>query len=299
MRGKLPYFLGVNDFSAFLDSYHKSKRGVKEQILNVPNEKKIDIIRFLENNALPENRAYKYDFFFDNCSTRIRDIFEKEVGIDKANYKSNEVVTYRDLLHQFLIGYPWTKFGIDLIIGSRADEKAEPRDQMFLPEKLHDLYKNVTLNSSNFLAPSKQLISFELENLDRKKAHFFGPQFVNLLLVAVIFLFIFMKKTYWIDSLSKIWYVIAFASSLIIVFLWFFTDHIATKVNFNILWLNPLYLFMFYKTNLNKKLITISLILLSVICLLNDFFHYIPQAMPAGNFWFFIILLIYNLVQKK
>jgi hypothetical protein len=299
MRGKLPYSLAVYRFSDFMREYLHYKRGVKEQKLNLTKEKKDQIVSFLNNNALPENREYKYDFFFDNCSTRIRDVFEKELAVDINNYTSKENVSYRDLLHQFLKGYAWTKFGIDLIIGCKADVQASPRDQMFLPEKFHDLYKDVQTPNGILLSKSENIIAYDKEKAERDIPIWFTPFVLNILLFIILCGFIYFQKEKYITVLSTTWYIVAFISSIIIVFLWFFTDHIATKVNWNILWLNPLYLFMFYKSNLNKKVLIVSLIVLSLLCLLNSFFKYIPQEMPIAYFWFFIPLLGYNLMKEK
>ena len=162
MRGKLPYRLVVSTFDNFLMEYHHFKRGVREQNLQITNDQKKEIIRFLENNAKPENAEYKYDFFFDNCSSRIRDVFENNLG-QPLTYSSKEDVTFRDLLHQYLIGWPWTKLGIDMIIGSKADVKASASQQMFLPDKLHDILGNAVSSGKTFLAESYQVLIFDKE----------------------------------------------------------------------------------------------------------------------------------------
>jgi hypothetical protein len=299
MRGKLPYMLAGYDFSTFMGSYNQDKRGVTEQVLDLTSEQKTSLINFLQNNALPENREYKYDFFFDNCSTRIRDAFEKELGLDPANYVSKEDVTFRDLLHQYLKGNAWTKYGIDLIIGAKADAKASPSDQMFLPEKMQGLLADAKLKNQPLVSNTNTLLKFEQERAARQVPTPVTPAVVNGILAIIILALIALKKHTWLVKISNIWYILAFASSLLIVFLWFFTDHLATKTNWNILWLNPLYLFMLYKNNLNKKLVTFTLIALSILCLANTYFHFLPQAMPLYYSWFFIPLLVYNLFHKE
>ncbi|HRD07117.1 MAG TPA: DUF4105 domain-containing protein, partial [Saprospiraceae bacterium] len=137
MRGKLPYRLAVASYGSFLKEYHYFKRGVREQVLQINNSQKEDIIRFLENNAKPENAEYKYDFFYDNCSSRIRDVFEKTLHYP-PQYSGENKLTFRNLLHRYLEAWPWLRTGIDIIIGSKADKIADASAQMFIPDKLHD-----------------------------------------------------------------------------------------------------------------------------------------------------------------
>jgi hypothetical protein len=299
MRGKLPYSLGVYSYSDFLSEYQQEKRSVKEQIVNIDDNAKIEIIEFLKNNALPENREYKYDFFFDNCSSRIRDIFINTLDINKDELKADSKMTFRQQLHENLIGHVWTRMGIDMIIGARADKESLPFDQMFLPLKLHDILGSTNVKGKPFLEKSIDVLSFQEEQEARKIPTVFQPKYTNILLLSIIILFYFMDKQNVVFWISRMWYILAFIASLIIIFLWFFTDHLATKTNWNILWLNPLYLFMFYKNNLNRRLVTLSLIGFGVICLANEFLHFLPQDMPIDYMWFFFAILLIDLFKKN
>ncbi|MBK8701424.1 MAG: DUF4105 domain-containing protein [Saprospiraceae bacterium] len=248
MRGKLPYRLSVYGFSDFLREYHHFKRGVREQQLIIGNEEKASVIRFLENNAKPENAEYKYDFFFDNCSSRIRDVFEQTLKYEPV-YTVPAPVTFRQLLHRYLVSWPWVELGIDMIIGSKADAMASPTHQMFLPDLLHDVLPTATVNGGSFLGQTYDVLLFEEEKAARKIHPWFNPLNVNFVLMVLLLALIFMGKTKMAEWTFRSWSMLATFSGILILLLWFATDHQATKLNWNILWLNPLYLLLILKNS--------------------------------------------------
>ena len=90
-RGKLPYALSVRPYNYFKRNYIAEKRWMKEQKLDLTYGEKVTIFDFLLNNAQPENKEYRYDFFFDNCATRIRDVLVTGLG-DKLTYNDTAYV---------------------------------------------------------------------------------------------------------------------------------------------------------------------------------------------------------------
>lgn len=279
MRGKLPYHLTISKFNDFVNEYHYTRRGVIEQKLNLTNDDKLAILSFLDINARPENRAYKYDFFYDNCSTRIRDAFERSFSLD-PNYSSLENVTLRDILHQYLTGSPWTKFGIDLVIGSKADKKSSAREQTFIPEKLSLIFSSIQKNSIKLFNEKNIILDFDKERKARQKPHIFGLLFANI--VIGFFGFIaYLRKEKWLEYFTKIWFSLLTISFTIIILLWFATDHQATRDNFNILWINPLCWLFFIKKFKYKKLLFYVLVVVNAFCILNSFMKVMPQDMPA------------------
>ena len=140
VRGKLMYFLSQENFSDFLYAYNYFKRGVSEQVLNLSDQEKKAIQQALFENLAEENRYYKYDFFYDNCSTRLRDIIFKtktENAFDPPSFTAKGL-TFRDHLHTYLdrAKMEWTRLGIDLILGTEADQEMSISNAMFLPDFL-------------------------------------------------------------------------------------------------------------------------------------------------------------------
>ncbi len=294
MRGKLPYKLSAYGFDHFLIEYNQDQRGVKEQVLKIDGQEKHKIISFLENNALPENAFYKYDFFYDNCSTRIKDVFENTLGY-RPSYVSKEKLTMRDLLHQYLTGSSWTRLGIDMVIGSKADADATPKLQMFLPDKLHDILGNYIYKNKPLLDKSYDVLVFDEQKEKRKIGTFFSPNFFNGILVLLSLVLYSTKRERWLNFLFKLWCILAFAASLIILLLWFATDHQACAMNWNILWLNPFYLLLLFKKFKRRKPLLTILAVLFAISIINTVLVFIPQNMPAYNFTFAFLLVLWKL----
>ena len=93
-KGQLLYQLDRTSFNLFYRHYLEQNRWIKEQVLNLTTAEKQEVFNFLQNNYLPENRNYTYDFFFDNCATRIRDVLARVLK-NKLVYNSQfETDTY-------------------------------------------------------------------------------------------------------------------------------------------------------------------------------------------------------------
>ncbi|MGB5822351.1 MAG: DUF4105 domain-containing protein [Saonia sp.] len=241
-RGKLLYTLSRQQMDRFLYEYELENRWVKEQLLDLTNREKNELFQFLENNYLPENRDYKYDFFYDNCSTKMGDalekVFENKLAFD-TDYLE-KLYTFRELIHQNLAINSWPAFGIDVALGSVIDKKATPKEHMFLPNYVLGQLNNTDLDQ-------KPLVQRERTILDKKPKTpssyiLAGPLFWFILLmlfVLVITYIDFKNKTRsrWLDFLL---FFSTGTIGLLICFLWFFTDHSATAGNFNILWAFPL-----------------------------------------------------------
>ena len=291
MRGKLPYKLSKSTYSAFLYEYNYFKRGVREQVLNLSVDQEKKMLDFLETNYLPENRFYPYDFFFDNCATRIRDILP-EIDPRTQWATISDEITFREMLHQFLPGLPWSEYGIDLIIGSVADHVASNEDQMFLPEYLHDHFAVGGISDEEKITnESYQVMSFEEESLARMERPFFTPHiaFMLLIFLELAIMFLIKKKSKAIKWYNRLFFFSFGLASLLMLFLWFLTDHQATSVNWNLLWANPLFLvFPWLKRSNLKRNMGYLLLVLTGISLMNMCAQFLPQYFnPYG-----ILLLI-------
>ena len=240
-RGKLLYDLGSYPFHYFLKSYIKQNRAVIEQILQLTLIQKQEYFDFLENNAKPENKKYLYDFFFDNCATKLRDVTTEVLG-DSVNYQDEllqDTFTFRDLIYQKLEYHPWGTFGIDLALGSVIDKKATPKQYTFLPEYVFKGFENVMILQNGKEVPlvKRTTILYEQKEEMVQKS-FFTPLFL-FSIIAFLVLWITnhdhkkKKRTKWLDFLL---FFTTGITGLIILLLWFATDHSATANNYNIFW---------------------------------------------------------------
>ncbi|UOB17205.1 lipoprotein N-acyltransferase Lnb domain-containing protein [Abyssalbus ytuae] len=244
-QGKLLYHLSVYSFKVFEYSYLQEQRWVKEQVLNLTREEKNKLFHFLNNNAKPENKFYLYDFFFDNCSSKIRDVL---VNVLDNNLKFNnnyikDSYTFRELIQMNLNPNSWGSFGIDLALGSVIDRNATPYEYMFLPDFIFSAFEHAKIKDSNQPVVKKtNTILKSNKNFKIQPYFLLSPGFVYLILFLLVFFVTYTdiknnKRSRWLDfSLFFFTGVIG----IIVLLLWFATDHTMTKNNFNFLWAFPL-----------------------------------------------------------
>ncbi len=157
-KGRLEYMLIAESFKNFMSGYVFEKRSVFQQKINMDPVEIEDMLKLIAENLKPENVKYRYDFFYDDCSTRIRDLIEKSIG-SKLLYppgKTKNLPTFRDKVGEYQKNYMWLKLGIDLIMGLPADKKASLRDQMFLPFDLERGLSEAVINRGNKMIPLLQ-----------------------------------------------------------------------------------------------------------------------------------------------
>lgn len=137
--GETDYLLEINRFVQFLATYQYNGRSVSEQVLNLTAEEKLRLLTLLEENYRPENRVYRYNFFFDNCATRPRNLIEKAInGRIIYHYPEQEPLTFRQLLHHYSQHAYWSDLGMSLCLGQEADRLITPREREFVPFCLRD-----------------------------------------------------------------------------------------------------------------------------------------------------------------
>lgn len=244
-KGRLNYSLGVYSYETFLRDYFMEQRWVVSQKINLEPEEIERLFVLLTENLKPENITYRYDFLYDNCSTRIRDILEKTVGSDllyPPDKPRREMQTFRDLVGVYEKGYPWTKLGIDLLLGSPVDRKASIRDRMFLPIEMQIGLSASLVKRFAKMVPLLQdpVVILDFESPEQKENMFTSPLFVFsvLLIILIIATGYFRGKT--INNIIDIsLFAILSILALMMIFFNFFTDHQQTRWNLNIVWLNP------------------------------------------------------------
>ena len=135
--GLTDYELGTVPMKYFTEEYRNVGSSVTEQVLNLTAEEKQRLFLALVKNLQPENRIYRYNYFYDNCSTRPRDIIEQCVN-GKLEYADREDFTssYREMVSMCTRNHPWATFGNDMLLGVKADMVTDRRQQEFLPEHL-------------------------------------------------------------------------------------------------------------------------------------------------------------------
>ena len=147
-KGETDYSIGTTSFRNFVLSYAVRNSGVMEQELNLTADEKEDLLQALVVNNLPQNRIYRYNFLFDNCATRPRDIVERCIR-GKIDYIAPEGhTTFREMIHKCTFNFPWLTFGIDLALGAPLDKPVSYREEMFLPSVLMEAFGNAQVIST-------------------------------------------------------------------------------------------------------------------------------------------------------
>ena len=267
VRGKLDYILSVYPFRYFIEDNSSSKRLVTGQLLNLNLAEKQRMFEYLENNALPEHCFYKYDFLWDNCSTRIRDVLTKTID-GKLDFNTRDVnISFRKMLYPYLTYTPWTKFGINMILGLPSDRKATPWEYMYLPESMRIAFAGATIESNGV---KRKLVTEERQYLPCRLTFTNNkfddpiPVFSMILLVIVLITLYEWKKNMRFKWMDYILFTISSIAGLFLFFMWVGTDHAATAKNMNVLWLFPAQaLFLvsfFFRNELRRKMILTAFI---------------------------------------
>lgn len=256
-KGRLDYMLATEPFDRFLQGYFYEQRWVQSQKINLEPDEISYLMGLINENLKPENLKYRYDFFYDDCSTRIRDLLEKTLK-DKLTYpmeESRKLPTFREKVGEYQRLYPWLDFGIDLIMGTPGDKKANLRDRMFLPLDMQKGLTGALINRNGRMIPLLQNPETVLEfGPPVVKQHFFtSPIFVfSFVLILIIIFFAIIRNAKITRAADIVIFLIFTLLSFMMIFFNFFTDHIEMKRNLNILWLSPFVIFCLASVILKK-----------------------------------------------
>ena len=250
--GMTDYRMGVQPMDIFLAQYSYEGRGVVEQVLNLSAEDKEVIYKALQENMKPENVVYRYNYFFDNCTTRARDMLVNHLHGKVVYPPAEEDATFRSMIHKWNYKYEWSQFGEDLLLGVNADRKTTKSEQQFLPENLRSDFAKATYNGKPLVKETNVLLT--------AKADTVGPAFpLSPLTVAILFAVVsllMMVFSYRRQQVYRTWDVaLMVISGLlgIVFFIMIFSQHPCVSLNFILLFFNPLPLFFLYSTIKKKK----------------------------------------------
>ncbi|MBE0638462.1 MAG: DUF4105 domain-containing protein [Bacteroidales bacterium] len=296
LMGNLEYALTVTDFDDFLEEYTSENRSIYEQVLTFDTGLLNRIYDSLEMNSLTENRGYLYDFFEDNCTTRVLGLLYAQAGDqgydDLFNHPSGS--TFRQELRQYIHHDPWLSLGINLLLGKQSDIKISNYQSYFLPANLmNGLAKTDWVGESKLLFQGKE--TFE------RPGDFAGPMvFFWLLLVLYVAEILLLKTTRQTsDRFDLFIFTVTGILGLLFLFLRLFSDHPSFQSNMNILWANPLNLiFVIALVSGWKKLATVYLVVYATLiffCLVT--WNRMPQQLPL-DIMPLLALMAFRTVQR-
>lgn len=250
--GMTDYRMGVQPMDIFLAQYSYEGRGVIEQVLNLSAEDKEVIYEALQENMKPENVVYRYNYFFDNCTTRARDMLINHLHGKVVYPPAEEDATFRSMIHKWNNKYEWAQFGEDLLLGVNADRKTTKSEQQFLPENLRSDFDKASYNGKPLVKETNVLLA--AENEVAEPAFPLSPLSIALIFAAISLVMMLLsyrrQQVYWAWDLA-----LMLTSGLmgIIFFIMIFSQHPCVSLNFILFFFNPLPLCFLYSTVKKKK----------------------------------------------
>lgn len=262
VAGETDYQLGITPYSYFEAEYAMRGSSVYQQVLNLTQSEKERLLTILENNYLPENRIYRYNYFYDNCTTRARDKIEECIEGKVVYPDSLSSKSYRSIVHEFTAGSPWDEFGIDLCLGTEADKEINKRQQMFSPFYMKYYASNAYIVDAG--GTRRPLILDETKIVDVEPEEVQPGFILSPLMCGALFLALCVVMAWGQWKTQRIWwgwdivlYGLQGLAGCIIAFLFFFSVHPTVGSNWLLILFNPiplLYLpFMVYKAVKRKK----------------------------------------------
>jgi hypothetical protein len=276
VQGRLIYWIASDPAEDVLRFYiNHLDRTTWEQELNLTREQKQALWELCRWNELPENRRYRYDYFVDNCSTRVRDAVDQVIGgsIKRQMMAIPSERSFRSETRRLTAQVLWLYTALDFVLGHPTDRQMTAWDEMFVPMLLHDRLNQVMITDSSGqaipLVKSDRLLHTSGRTPPREREPFFVPWF---LAVGVVLGTIIgrsgcavaqapppdqklkeknpklqaSKKRLWPSLLFTVfvlfWALLAGVAGWILVYFWVLTDHSAVRPNENILQLSPLML---------------------------------------------------------
>jgi len=292
MRGDADYFLSATNFSLFCYAYSEANATIVEQVLNIPEEGKERLIESVTQNLKEENLKYRYNFLFDNCTTRPRNLIEEACGKRLLYPEQKEKTTFRKLIHNYTYPYPWLAFGIDLVVGSGADSLLSTRNELFLPMGLLRTLNRSALqlvDGTKLPVVASSKIIIQSNDSDRINYCFWtSPPAVGMLLFVIYAIIAYWgwRKRRRFRGFFAPGFLVAALAGFIIGFLVLFSAHPCMFPNWNLLWLHPFQLIAFFGYFFKKSYRFISwyhivnLVLLSAL-LFGRFWS--PQVLNTAN----------------
>ena len=251
--GLTDYEMGIEPFEAFCAQYASYGSGVYEQVLNLTPEEKLTIAKAIDTNYEPQNRVYRYNYFYDNCTTRARDMITNhlQARVNYAPEKSHDTTSYRQIVRQCANNTPWIRFGNDMLLGIKADLPIDRSQRQFLPANLMDDFESATLNNGagskrNLVASSGWVVR---PGVQASSSSFpLSPTAFMLVLAAIILGTTAIEcklntRFRWFDAF---WLLVCGLIG-VLLFVMIFSQHPTVSINLQILFFCPYTLLYIYR----------------------------------------------------
>ena len=288
-KGNMLYCLGLSQTSDFLYAYRNYGRAVREQVLNLDSAERMAVFRYLDINLLPENKNYLYNYFRNNCSTKIpemldsalkgRIIWEHPVISGKASFRS--------MIYDYTEFQEWGRLGIDLGLGAVIDQRIEGKDLNFLPYELEKSFSRAKIKRAmtEFPLVLENRILYEPPVFFASSNYFLSPAFLftMLLMLAASSWYYSAKSPLLFRALRTLAFFGAGLLGLTELCIWLFTNHTDAAWNLNLLWACPLFIplgaISFFRESWGTRFFRMLKIWLPLVL---AFWFFLPQTLNSS-----------------
>jgi hypothetical protein len=284
--GLTDYELGAYPYHFFQREYRRFGSMVTEQVLNLTPEEKLALHDALAINLLPENKIYRYNYFYNNCTTKARDIIEQCIN-GKVEYAEREsyTPTYRDMVHDMTRNNPWSRFGNDLLLGIKADFKTDLRQQEFLPGNLLYDFDHAQIYANGTYRPlvKERRIAVPAGVQIRQEGFPLSPIACAIIILVVgIVIFIAewrLKKAFLLWDLLL---MLTTGTIGIVLTLMLFSQHPTVSLNLQLILFNPLpWLFLWPVLRRRQTHYWTITAILAVVFLIGGFFQHYAEGIQV------------------
>ena len=278
LNGKLLYMVAKYDYRTAEKYYINEDRYIKEQVLDLNESEKILLYNILEQNIRPENRTYLYNYVYNNCATKIRDVLNNVYDENLSFTSKPEKKSFRELMDLYLEKNKWGDLGIDICLGPEIDYDVSFDEEMFLPDYLFKGIENAVRDGDKNIISKTNIINLQKEDF---QSYSLSPQYIFLIFFIISIYLSFRQVKYGIKYFvfDSIYLMVSGIIGCLLVYLWFFTDHLSSY-NFNIVWAMPfnIIISILILVNPNSSLVKWYMFLYSVLLFsLMILWNWIPQ----------------------
>lgn len=289
LNGKLLYMVAKYDYRTAEKNYINEDRYIKEQVLDLNESEKILLYNILEQNIRPENRTYLYNYVYDNCATKIRDVLHNVYGESLSFTSEPEKKSFRQLMDLYLEKNKWGDLGIDICLGPEIDYDVSFNEEMFLPDYLFKGIENAVRDGDKNIVSKTNIINLQKEDF---QSYSLSPHYIFLIFFIISIYLSFRQVKYGIKYFifDSIYLMVSGIIGCLLVYLWFFTDHLSSY-NFNIVWAMPfnIIISILILVNPNSSLVKWYMFLYSVLLFsLLILWNWIPQNLNEVLLFFIL-----------
>lgn len=271
LRGRTLYFSAAQPVQREISNYIVKNRSIRAQRLNLQPAQSLRLVEYLIDEIQPKNRDYLYDYYSNNCSTRVRDALDLALGgaLKQGFTPITGEQSWRDHTRRLTVGDFWLYLGLEILLGSRVDQPVSRWGEFFIPSVLAESLADMTVSNG------KSRSALVLEDVSLHQSSLQPPPGVpgnwwsryllmSVGLLAAAWLACRLFRVINPVVLVQFWLLMSGLAGVILLFFWLFTDHVATGQNLNLLVFNPLWIFVYW---VRRKTAGLGLLLASILAL--------------------------------